>query len=74
MADRLKQVASHLTNSYPQGLLKDEVVIVTGAAQVCCAHLLYKRCTEGAHPCRVSDEVSRLLPRKKARRSLLASK
>jgi len=33
MADRLKQVASHLTNSYPQGLLKDEVVIVTGAAQ-----------------------------------------
>lgn len=43
MADRLKQVASHLTNSYPQGLLKDEVVIVTGAAQVCCAQLLYEK-------------------------------
>ncbi|KAL5518412.1 hypothetical protein ACEPAH_94 [Sanghuangporus vaninii] len=33
MADRLKQVTSHLTNSYPNGLLNGEVVIVTGAAQ-----------------------------------------
>lgn len=30
MSDRLKQVASHLTNSYPKGLLAGEVVIVTG--------------------------------------------
>ncbi|KAL5495842.1 hypothetical protein ACEPAI_1306 [Sanghuangporus weigelae] len=33
MADRLKQVTNHLTNSYPNGLLNGEVVIVTGAAQ-----------------------------------------
>ena len=30
MADRLKQISGHLTASRPQGLLKDEVVIVTG--------------------------------------------
>ncbi|EJD04551.1 short-chain dehydrogenase/reductase SDR [Fomitiporia mediterranea MF3/22] len=31
MTERLKQVASHLTTSYPNGLLNGEVVIVTGA-------------------------------------------
>lgn len=33
MSERLAQVAGHLTNSYGRGLLHDEVVIVTGAAQ-----------------------------------------
>ncbi|EIN03672.1 short-chain dehydrogenase/reductase SDR [Punctularia strigosozonata HHB-11173 SS5] len=33
MADRLKQVTGHLTNSYGRGLLAGEVAIVTGAAQ-----------------------------------------
>ncbi|KLO05618.1 short-chain dehydrogenase/reductase SDR [Schizopora paradoxa] len=33
MASRLAQVASHFTSSSSKGLLKDEVVIVTGAAQ-----------------------------------------
>lgn len=30
MSNRLAQVAGHLSNNYPKGLLKDEVVIVTG--------------------------------------------
>jgi len=30
---RLKQVQSHLTNSYPSGLLAGKVSIVTGAGQ-----------------------------------------
>lgn len=33
MADRLKQVSGHLTNSYPRGLLKDEVAIITGTSE-----------------------------------------
>ncbi|KAI0932807.1 hypothetical protein AcW1_000177 [Taiwanofungus camphoratus] len=33
MADRLSQVAGHLTNSYGRGLLVGEVAIITGAAQ-----------------------------------------
>lgn len=30
MADRLSQVAGHLSNSHSRGLLADEVAIVTG--------------------------------------------
>lgn len=30
MADRLSQVAGHITNSHGRGLLTDEVAIVTG--------------------------------------------
>ncbi|CDO70955.1 hypothetical protein BN946_scf184829.g64 [Trametes cinnabarina] len=33
MADRLAQVAGHLTNTYSRGLLAGEVAIITGAAQ-----------------------------------------
>ncbi|TFK84871.1 short-chain dehydrogenase/reductase SDR [Polyporus arcularius HHB13444] len=33
MADRLAQVAGHLSASYPRGLLAGEVAIITGAAQ-----------------------------------------
>ncbi|KAI0697148.1 NAD(P)-binding protein [Cytidiella melzeri] len=33
MADRLSQVAGHLTNSYSRGLLNGEVAIITGAGQ-----------------------------------------
>jgi len=33
MSGRLAQVAGHLSNNHPKGLLKDEVVIITGAAQ-----------------------------------------
>ncbi|TDL22354.1 short-chain dehydrogenase/reductase SDR [Rickenella mellea] len=33
MANRLAQVAGHISGNYSQGLLKDEVAIVTGAAQ-----------------------------------------
>ncbi|RPD58489.1 short-chain dehydrogenase/reductase SDR [Lentinus tigrinus ALCF2SS1-6] len=33
MADRLAQVAGHLSGSYPRGLLAGEVAIITGAAQ-----------------------------------------
>jgi len=33
MADRIAQVAGHLTNSYGRGLLAGEVAIITGAAQ-----------------------------------------
>ncbi|GBE78576.1 short-chain dehydrogenase/reductase SDR [Sparassis crispa] len=33
MADRLSQVAGHLTNTYGRGLLAGQVAIVTGAAQ-----------------------------------------
>ncbi|CAD6573720.1 MAG: Methionine aminopeptidase 1 [Cyphobasidiales sp. Tagirdzhanova-0007] len=33
MADRLKQVGSHLSGNYPSGMFKGEVVIITGAAQ-----------------------------------------
>lgn len=30
MADRLKQISSHVTGNFPQGMLKDEVAIITG--------------------------------------------
>ncbi|KAI0757460.1 short-chain dehydrogenase/reductase SDR [Daedaleopsis nitida] len=33
MADRLSQVAGHLSGAYPRGLLAGEVAIITGAAQ-----------------------------------------
>ncbi|EKM60658.1 uncharacterized protein PHACADRAFT_246704 [Phanerochaete carnosa HHB-10118-sp] len=45
---RLSQISGHLTNSYPRGLLKDEVAIITGAGQGIgrCAALLFAK--EGA--------------------------
>ena len=35
MADRLSQVAGHLSNTYGRGLLKDEVAIITGVYCPC---------------------------------------
>lgn len=41
MADRLSQVAGHLSNSHGRGLLAGEVAIITGAFQCIPEHRRY---------------------------------